>query len=134
MRCLGFSLLLVATVLFLPWSVLAQEGALAVTDIAVTTRIVRGNPVDSVRRISSSTVKDLYCFTKIAATDDAERQIVHVWYHDDEVVARCVLPVRGTSWRTYSKKTIASGMAGNWRVEVLDTEGNLLKTIKFKWN
>jgi hypothetical protein len=134
MKCLGFSLLLVATVLFLPWSVLAQEGALVVTDIAVTTRIVRGNPVDSVRRISSSAVKDLYCYTKIAATDDAERQIVHVWYHDDEVVARCVLPVRGTSWRTYSKKTIAGGMAGNWRVEVLDTEGNLLKTIKFKWN
>jgi hypothetical protein len=134
MRCLGFCLLLVATLLFLPWSVLAQEGSLAVTDIAVTTRIVRGNPVDSVQSISSSAVKDLYCFTKIAATDDAERQIVHVWYHEDEVVTRSILPVRGTSWRTYSKKTIASGMTGNWRVEVLDAEGNLLKTIKFRWN
>ena len=134
MRCLGFPLLLVAIVIFLPWPTHAQEDALSVTEMAITTRIVHGNPVDSVGRISSLAIRELYCFTKITAPDDTEREIVHVWYKDDQVVARCALPVKGSSWRTYSKKAIAEGMAGDWRVDVLDSAGNVLKSKKFRLN
>ena len=134
MRCYGFSLLLLVVILFSPWHALSQEGGLAVTEMAITTRIVHGNPVDSVRRISSSAVRELYCFTKFAAPDDTERQVVHLWYKDDQIIARCVLPVKGTSWRTYSKKTIADGMAGDWRVDVLDSAGAVLKSKSFRLN
>jgi len=134
MRHLVYSCLFIVLFSLLPFQVLAQEGSLAVAEMSITTRIVRGNPVDSVQRISSSSIHALYCFTKVTASDDAERQIVHEWYRNDEMVSRFVLPVQGTSWRTYSKKLVTRDMAGDWRVEVLDSAGNLLKTMKFTLN
>jgi hypothetical protein len=134
MKYLAHSCLFISLLLFFPCQVPAQEGSLAVTEIATTTRIVRGKPVDSVRRISSSAVHELYCYTKVVAPDDGEREIVHAWYRNDELISRCSLPVSGTSWRTYSRKSVTREMAGDWRVEVLDSAGNLLKTIKFRLN
>jgi hypothetical protein len=134
MRPLVFSCLFIALLFLLPCQVLAQEGSLAVTDMSITTRIVRGNPVDSVQRISSSSIHELYCYTKVTDSEDAERQIVHEWYRNDEMVSRKVLPVQGTSWRTYSKIPVSKDLAGDWRVDVLDTTGNLLKTMKFILN
>ncbi|MDD2337408.1 MAG: DUF2914 domain-containing protein [Geobacteraceae bacterium] len=134
MRHLVYTCLFIALFFLLPCQVLAQEGSLTVADMSITTRIVRGNPVDSVQRISSSSIHELYCYTKVTASEDAERQIVHEWYRNDEMVSRCVLPVQGTSWRTYSKKLITTDMAGDWRVDVLDSAGNLLKTTKFILN
>lgn len=134
MRYFVYACLFIALFFLLPFQVLAQEGPLAVTEMSITTRIVRGNPVDSVQRISSSAIHELYCFTKVTASEDAERQIVHEWYRNNELVSRCVLPVQGTSWRTYSKKLVTSDMAGDWRVDVLDSAGNLLKTTKFTLN
>jgi hypothetical protein len=134
MRHLVFFSLFIFMFFLLPFQVLAQESSLAVTEMSITTRIVRGNPVDSVQRISSSSIHQLYCFTKVTDSEDAERQIVHAWYRNDEMVSRFVLPVKGTSWRTYSKKLVTRDMAGDWRVDVLDSAGNLLKSTKFILN
>jgi hypothetical protein len=73
MKYLAHSCLFISLLLFFPCQVPAQEGSLTVTEIAITTRIVRGKPVDSVRRISSSAVHELYCYTKVVAPDDGER-------------------------------------------------------------
>jgi hypothetical protein len=109
----------------------AQVETLKVSEMTITTRIARRNPVDSVRRISAASEKTLYCYTRLAAPDDEERRISHVWYRNGEVTAEYVLPVRGTRWRTHSKKVIEKGMRGLWRVEALDDEGNLLKSVEF---
>lgn len=109
----------------------AQEEVLKITEMTVTTMIVRKNPVDSVRRISASSERILYCFTKVAGPDEEERRIFHVWYRNDETIAEYELPVRGSRWRTYSKKKIEKGMRGAWRVEARDDEGHLLKTVEF---
>ena len=112
----------------------AAEGGLKITEMAVTTKIVKGNPIDSVRRISSSSVKELYCFTRLIASADEETTIKHVWYRNDEVIGEYQLPVKGARWRTFSKKLVVKGAAGDWRVEALDSEGHLLKTVKFRMN
>ena len=114
--------------------VLAAESKLKITELAVTTKIVRNKPIDSVHRISSASVKALYCFTRISAPEDTDTTIKHVWYRDSEKVGEYELPVKGERWRTYSKKEIQRGMAGDWRVEILDSDGNLLKTVKFWMN
>jgi hypothetical protein len=134
MRCFARCLLFISVIIVVPCQILALEKPLAVTEMTITTRIVRGSPVDSVRRISSSAIQALYCYTKIDAPDEGGQEIVHVWYRNDEIMSRRVLPVQGTSWRTYSKKYITREMAGDWRVEVLDSAGNLLQTSKFKLN
>jgi hypothetical protein len=134
MRYFAFICLFIALLLFQPCQLFAQECSLSVPEISITTRIVRGKPVDSVRRISASAIHELYCYTKVVAPDEGDREIVHVWYRNDEMISRCSLPVSGMSWRTYSKKVITPEMSGDWRVEVLDSCGNLLKTIKFVLN
>lgn len=112
----------------------SQASDLKITEMAVTTKVVKGNPIDSVRRISSSSVKSLYCFTRISAPQDTETTIKHVWYLNDEVVAEDTMPVKGAHWRTYSSKTVERGLSGEWRCEALDSEGNLLKSVSFRMN
>ena len=108
--------------------------ALKITEMAVTTKIVRGNPIDSVHRISSASVKALYCFTRLTSESGEETTIKHVWYRDDAKVGEYQLPVKGERWRTYSKKVVDKGLTGEWRVDVLDSEGKLLKSVKFRMN
>ena len=112
----------------------AATDGIRITELAVTTKIAKGNPIDLVRRISSSSVKSLYCFTRLTAPPDTDTTIKHVWYNGEEKVGEYVLPVKGEKWRTYSKKNIQKGWSGEWRVEVLDSDGKLMKTIKFRMN
>jgi hypothetical protein len=112
----------------------AVDEGLKITEMAVTTKIVKGNPIDSVHRISSASVTALYCFTRLQSAAAEETTIRHVWYRDDEKVGEYSLPVKGKRWRTFSKKTIAKGEAGDWRVEALDKEGRLIGSVKFRMN
>jgi hypothetical protein len=112
----------------------SEASDLKVTEMAVTTKVVKGNPIDSVRRISSSSVKALYCFTRILAPKDTDTTIKHVWYLNDEVVAEDTMPVKGSHWRTYSRKGVEKGVSGEWRCEALDSDGNLLKSVSFRMN
>lgn len=116
---------------FLPECVRAGEKTLTIPEMTVTTRIVGRVPVDSVRIISAASGKTLYCYTRVSAPDDEEREIYHVWYRNGEKVAEYTLPVRGRRWRTHSRKALEKGMRGAWRVEALDDERNLLKSVEF---
>lgn len=133
-RLITVSLLLI--VLSSPCLTLAEASipSLKITEMAVTTKIVRGKPIDSVHRISSSSVKALYCFTRLTSEGGGDTTIKHVWYRDGEKVGEYDLPVKGEQWRTYSKKTVDKGLTGDWRVDVLDSGGNLLKSVQFKMN
>lgn len=115
-------------------TVQAADNGLKITEMTVTTKIVRGNPIDSVHRISSASVKALYCFTRLKSAAGGDTTIHHIWYRDNEKVGDYELPVKGERWRTYSMKMIEKGWAGDWRVEALDSAGHLLKTVKFRMN
>ena len=112
----------------------AAGTGIKITEMAVTTKIVRGNPIDSVRRISWRSVPALFCFTRIVSSDGGEQSVTHAWYRNDVKVAEYKLPVRGERWRTYSKKAVDREAPGEWRVDALDAGGNLLKSVKFKVN
>ena len=115
-------------------TVRAADDRLKITEMAVTTKIVRGNPIDSVHRISSASVKALYCFTRLQSDSGHDTTIRHIWYRDGIKVGEYPLPVKGERWRTYSKKMIKKGWVGDWRVEALDSEGHLLKSVTFRMN
>lgn len=113
---------------------LADAASLRITEMAVTTKIAKGNPIDSVHRISSASVKELFCFTRLVSDDEGETAVKHVWYRNNEKVGESVLPVKGKKWRTYSRRVVEKGMAGDWRVEAMDSEGRLLRSVKFRMN
>lgn len=110
------------------------ESDLKITEMAVTTKIVKGKPIDSVWRISSSSVKALYCFTRIAASEETDTSIKHIWTLDGKVMAEDEMPVKGSRWRTYSMITVKKGVSGEWRCEAQDSEGNSLKSVSFRMN
>ena len=112
----------------------AEGDGIKITEIVITSKIVRGKPIDSIKRLSSSTDKNLYCFIRTVAPAGTETKVRHVWYNGAEKAGEFELPVKGEKWRTYSKKLIQKGWAGDWRVEVLDSSGKLLKSVKFKMN
>ena len=125
---------LLAVLCITPGQASSEDSDLHIAEMAVTTKIFKGNPVDSVRRLSSSSVRALYCFTKIDSSIDGETSVKHVWYYHGEKVGEYTLPVKGKTWRTYSKKFIAKGEAGSWRVDVLNSNGNFLKSVDFRLN
>jgi hypothetical protein len=112
----------------------AAESGLKVTEMAVTTKIVKGNPIDSVRRISWRSVPALFCFTRLVSTGGDGQSVTHAWYRNDEKVAEYKLPVKGERWRTFSKKMVDKDSPGEWRVDALDDEGKLLKSVRFRIN
>ncbi|ACH38546.1 protein of unknown function DUF2914 [Citrifermentans bemidjiense Bem] len=126
----------VAAILFILLAGFSQSHAadLKITEMAVTTKIVKGNPIDSVRRISSASVKALYCFTRFSAPEDTDTTIKQLWYLNDEVVAEYELPVKGAHWRTYSRKVVEKGLSGEWRCDAVDGEGKVLKSVNFRMN
>lgn len=126
----------VAAFVFLCLASFSQSHAadLKITEMAVTTKIVKGNPIDSVRRISSASVKALYCFTRFSAPEETDTTIKQLWYLNDEVVAEYELPVKGAHWRTYSRKVVEKGLSGEWRCDAVDSEGKVLKSVNFRMN
>ena len=127
-------LLAFALTLAVAFPAFAEGESFTVTEMVITSKIIKGKPVDSIKRLSSGTDKNLYCFTRLVAPEGVEGNIKHLWYKGDEKVAEFTLPVKGEKWRTYSKKRILKGWAGEWRVEVVDDSGKLLKTVKFRMN
>jgi len=107
----------------------AQAAPLKVAVGQITTAIEKQMPVDKIENFPADYGK-LYCFTRIVGADQ-ETQVTHVWYYQEDEMARVVLPVRSSDWRTYSSKRFLPQWAGQWRVKILDADENELATIAF---
>ncbi len=78
----------------------------------------------------SSDVNTLYCHTTINGAEN-EPTIKHVWYYNGEEQASINLNVRSENFRTWSSKKIWHTWTGNWKVEVLDANDNVLASKEF---
>lgn len=77
-----------------------------------------------------SAVGKLYAFTRIIGAP-AETRVSHQWYYGDQLMAEVSLPVRGANWRTWSTKSVMPGWVGNWRVDVVGEDGEVLDSLNF---
>lgn len=127
----GACLTIVFLCLLAPLSIQAQQaGDVTVTTAVVCRNVVDRQPVEPSNSFPVSVGK-LYCYTKVENVKNSEN-IVHAWYYGDTQRAMVSLNVNPPSWRTYSSKIIQPHETGAWRVEILDTTGNLLKTVHFE--
>lgn len=109
----------------------AQETAeLEVSVAAICKDVIDREPVDSGTSFPVAVGK-LYCFTKITGAQ-SPTQVTHVWLFDGTERARVDLAVGAASWRTFSSKIIQEHELGAWRVDVVDPDGNVLKTLDFE--
>lgn len=110
----------------------AVAATLKVTEVAVTTKVSKGKPIDSVHRISHRTVKALYFFTRTVTSAKGGTTLRHVWSRDGQVVKEADLQIKARHWRSYSTLPVNAGSVGQWRVELQDETGAVLKTLEFK--
>lgn len=61
------------------------------------------------------------------------QSIEHLWYYEGKLMTRIKLPVKLDYWRTYSRKEFDSSQKGEWRVEILDPQQNLLFSHHFHY-
>ena len=126
----GVIVCLISLCLLIPTAGAQEANKLQIVAAAICKDVVDREAVDVGTQFSSS-VPRLYCFTKAVSTE-IPTEIVHVWSYGDVERARVSLSVKAATWRTFSSKAIQSHETGTWRVDVLDTSGNLLETINFE--
>jgi hypothetical protein len=110
-----------------PASVVAP--VLTLTRMEICSNVTDRRPVDIDTHFPSSQDK-VYCFLEFGGAAK-ETSVTVVWTLNQLEVGRVNLPVRRFPlFRTWANKTIF-GMKGDWKVDVLDDKGALLRTAAF---
>lgn len=108
---------------------LAFARGLKITEMAFSEKVENHNPVNPDTSFSY-TVGKVCCFTRVEGAQDTT-QISHIWYHNDKEMAKVDLSVRSSYWRTWSSKQILKSWIGNWRVDVVNADGDVIKSKSF---
>ena len=119
---------LASAALLAPQTVSAQSG-LTVPESSIATMVVDRAP-SGAGMTFPATVERLYAWTRIQGAE-GETTVHHVWIQGDVERAEDRKSVGGAPWRTWSNKAIMPEWTGDWRVEVRDSRGNVLETIRF---
>ncbi|TFB12741.1 DUF2914 domain-containing protein [Candidatus Marinimicrobia bacterium MT.SAG.4] len=109
---------------------LKAQSILKIERIVVSTGMENRQPVGESDTFADS-VGTLFCYTEIRGTGDSTT-VSHVWYHGENRRADVKLNVRGYRWRTWSTKVIQKDWTGDWRVDVVSTDGKILKSKRFR--
>jgi len=107
-----------------------QDKEFTVARLVVGTAVENREPVGVAETFPATTEK-VYCFLE-ATEISKDIEVSFVWFLGDKEMAKTNLPLTmGPKWRTFANKTIG-GMKGDWKVEIRDANGNLVKDVKFK--
>jgi hypothetical protein len=109
----------------------AKEAApFAVKRLVIGTGVENGEPVGVAETFPASTEK-VYCF--LEATDIAkDTEISFVWFSGEKEMSKFSVPLKeGPRWRTYAYKNLRE-IKGDWKLEIRDSEGKVVKDVKFK--
>ncbi len=107
----------------------ADTAGIDISQAVVATGVDNREPTGVAEQFPAD-VGTLYCYI-VAEGDFAETQLVLVWMHGDQEMAKVPLTVKGPRWRTWSSKKIMSDWTGDWTVRIEDANGNVLKSVDF---
>jgi hypothetical protein len=121
---------LCCAVLCLAWGASASETVLI--DSGICTGVVNHDAVGT-GEVFDREVGKLFCFTRVVGPylEEKKTYVQHVWYYKNTERARVTLPVKSSNWGTYSSKNIQTSEIGDWRVEVLDSQGEAIQVFQF---
>jgi len=105
------------------------EAGVSVVEMKFCTGLENRQPVGASSQFFNA-VDKIYCYTRIQGAVETTT-VRHVWYFDEKEKADVELPVRSSSWRTWSSKRMLLEWAGVWRVEVVTADGTVLLSKEF---
>ena len=107
-----------------------EAAALTIARAVVGTGVENSEPSGAAETFPASTEK-VYCFVE-ATNIPEDTEVTFAWSQGGKELSTFNLPLKmGSRWRTFAYKNI-NGMKGDWKVEIKDAEGKLLKDITFK--
>jgi hypothetical protein len=115
---------------------LGQEKPKAEAKEMTLARAVVGTGVDNMEPVGAAesfpaATEKVFCFIE-ASNIPKDMELSFVWSLGGKEVRKINLPVKaGPKWRTWAHKNVA-GQKGDWKVEIKDGEGKVLKEVKFK--
>lgn len=120
-------------VLVLGFVCVALVAGNATAAVNVETQVCSGveerMPVDSMTSYSAD-VEKVFVWCKVTGAEDST-SIYLAWKWRGTELARVELPVKSTNWRTWSSKKMWPTWTGQWDVEILDAQGDILKSVGF---
>lgn len=105
-----------------------------ITRAQFTTGIDDREPVDEVGSVfptNGDAVRTLYYFTEIV--NMSGETVTHRWEYEGVASGEISFAIGSNRWRTWSSKGLTKAMTGEWRVVVIDTNGNVIKTDSFEY-
>ena len=107
-----------------------ESTSLTIARLVVGTGVENNEPVGAAEAFPASTEK-VYCFLE-ATGIGKDTEISFIWSYGDKEMLKTTLPLKaGPKWRTYANKNLG-GLKGEWKVEIKDSDGKVLKDLKFK--
>ncbi len=107
-----------------------EKAPFAIKRLVIGTGVESNEPVGVAETFPASTEK-VYCF--LEANDiEEDTEVSFVWFNGEKEMSKFSLPLKmGPRWRTYAYKNLRE-IKGDWRVEIRDSEGKVVKDITFK--
>ncbi len=96
-----------------------------------TTAVENREPIDQVTFVSND-VQKIYFFSDLRGLDG--RSVTHRWIHGGETKAEVVFEVRGPRWRVWSSKELLEDWLGDWTVEIVTDEGEVIAAETFTYS
>ena len=107
-----------------------EAAGFTIVRLVVGTGVEKGEPAGTAETFPASTEK-VFCFLE-ATQIPKDTEISFVWVYGGKEILKTTLPLKaGVKWRTYANKNLR-GLKGEWKVEIKDSDGKVLKEIKFK--
>lgn len=107
-----------------------DSGGLKLTRAVICEEIKDGRPVNE-GIIFSADMGKITCYTEFESVNK-KTTIYHCWYFKDNLRAKKKpLVLNPPQWSTQSQIEPRETDKGPWRVEIVDDNGNILKTLRF---
>jgi hypothetical protein len=106
----------------------AQEARVALAQF--TTAIENREPIDQVAFVSNE-VEKVFFYTDLRGLEG--QTISHRWLYNGTVMAHVPFEVRGPRWRVWSSKKLIPDLIGDWTVEIVTAEGEVIAAETFTY-
>jgi len=111
-----------------PVPVTSKPATLRIEEYGVGTAVKQRRLVGESDRFVEGT--KVWFWTRVDGGKAGDR-VEHVWLEDGKPTTRIPLKIGGSSWRTYSAKTLPAGSSRSWAVEARDAKGHVLARREF---
>lgn len=109
-------------------TVQTQEARVALAQF--TTAIENREPIDHVTFVAND-VEKVFFYTDLR---DLEGQTIsHRWLYNGTVMSHVPFEVRGPRWRVWSSKKLIPDLIGDWTVEIVTEEGEVIAAETFTY-